>query len=97
MAAAGLRGRKCIARHGDSALLDLPACGASDCGDDGRDTNRMRTRHRGYGYVVAVLRSLLPSIERTGIATPAEIDIETLVARMRARQTYCAFDQHSTH
>jgi hypothetical protein len=51
----------------------------------------------GYGYVVAVLRSLLPSIERTGIATPAEIDIETLVARMRARQTYCAFDQHSTH
>ncbi|MGN6454427.1 MAG: hypothetical protein ACTHL7_15345, partial [Steroidobacteraceae bacterium] len=37
----------------------------------------------GYGYVTAVLRSLLPLIERTGIATAAEIDIDTLAARMR--------------
>jgi len=37
----------------------------------------------GYGYVAAVLRSLLPLIERTGIATAAEIDIDTLALRMR--------------
>jgi 2-polyprenyl-3-methyl-5-hydroxy-6-metoxy-1,4-benzoquinol methylase len=37
----------------------------------------------GYGYVAAVLRSLLPLIERSGIATAAEIDIDTLALRMR--------------
>jgi len=36
----------------------------------------------GYGYMVGVLRSLLPLIERTGIATASEIDIDTLAARM---------------
>ena len=36
----------------------------------------------GYGYLVGVLRSLLPLIERTGIASPAEIDIDTLAVRM---------------
>ena len=36
----------------------------------------------GYGYVTAVLRSLLPLIEQTGIATAAEIDIDTLAVRM---------------
>jgi 2-polyprenyl-3-methyl-5-hydroxy-6-metoxy-1,4-benzoquinol methylase len=36
----------------------------------------------GYGYMVGVLRSLLPLIERTGIATAREIDIDTLAARM---------------
>ncbi|HYX74522.1 MAG TPA: class I SAM-dependent methyltransferase [Steroidobacteraceae bacterium] len=37
----------------------------------------------GYAYVAAVLRSLLPLIERAGIATAADIDIETLAVRMR--------------
>jgi 2-polyprenyl-3-methyl-5-hydroxy-6-metoxy-1,4-benzoquinol methylase len=37
----------------------------------------------GYGYAVGVLRSLLPWIERTGIASAAEIDIDTLAVRMR--------------
>jgi len=36
----------------------------------------------GYGYPVGVLRSLLPLIERTGIASAAEIDIDTLAMRM---------------
>jgi len=36
----------------------------------------------GYGYMVGVLRSLLPLIQRTGIATASEIDIDTLAARM---------------
>jgi len=36
----------------------------------------------GYGYPVGVLRSLLPLIERTGIASAAEIDIDTLAVRM---------------
>jgi 2-polyprenyl-3-methyl-5-hydroxy-6-metoxy-1,4-benzoquinol methylase len=36
----------------------------------------------GYGYAVGVLRSLLPWIERTGIASAAEIDIDTLAVRM---------------
>jgi 2-polyprenyl-3-methyl-5-hydroxy-6-metoxy-1,4-benzoquinol methylase len=36
----------------------------------------------GYGYMVGVLRSLLPLIERTGIATGMEIDIDTLAVRM---------------
>jgi len=37
----------------------------------------------GYGYVAAVLRSLLPLIERTGIATAAQIDTDTLALRLR--------------
>ena len=36
----------------------------------------------GYGYTVGVLRSLLPLIERTGIATATEIDIDTLAVRL---------------
>jgi 2-polyprenyl-3-methyl-5-hydroxy-6-metoxy-1,4-benzoquinol methylase len=36
----------------------------------------------GYGYLVGVLRSLLPLIERTRIASAAEIDIDTLAVRM---------------
>jgi ubiquinone/menaquinone biosynthesis C-methylase UbiE len=36
----------------------------------------------GYGYMVGVLRSLLPLIERTGIASLAEIDIDTLAVRL---------------
>jgi 2-polyprenyl-3-methyl-5-hydroxy-6-metoxy-1,4-benzoquinol methylase len=36
----------------------------------------------GYGYMVGVLRSLLPLIERTGITPVAEIDIDTLAVRM---------------
>jgi ubiquinone/menaquinone biosynthesis C-methylase UbiE len=37
----------------------------------------------GYEYVAGVLRSLLPLIERTGIATATEIDIDTLAVRLR--------------
>jgi 2-polyprenyl-3-methyl-5-hydroxy-6-metoxy-1,4-benzoquinol methylase len=36
----------------------------------------------GYRYPVGVLRSLLPLIERTGIASATEIDIDTLAVRM---------------
>jgi hypothetical protein len=38
---------------------------------------------RGYEYMVGVLRSLLPLIERAGIATAAEVGIETRAARLR--------------
>lgn len=37
----------------------------------------------GYGYMVGVLRSLLPLVERTGIASAMEIDIDTLAIRMQ--------------
>ena len=37
----------------------------------------------GYEYLVRVLRSLLPSIERQGLADVSEIDIDTLAARLR--------------
>lgn len=36
----------------------------------------------GYGYAVGVLRSLVPLIERAGIASAAEIDVDTLAVRM---------------
>jgi 2-polyprenyl-3-methyl-5-hydroxy-6-metoxy-1,4-benzoquinol methylase len=39
---------------------------------------------RGYEYLASVLRSLLPLIERAGIATAVEIDIESLAVRLRA-------------
>lgn len=38
----------------------------------------------GYEQSVDVLRSLLPTIEQHGMATAAEIDIETLAERLRA-------------
>jgi SAM-dependent methyltransferase len=37
----------------------------------------------GYDYMVRVLRSLLPLIERHGLADVSEIDIDTLAARLR--------------
>jgi hypothetical protein len=37
----------------------------------------------GYEYPVGVLRSLLPFIEKAGIATAAEVGIDTLAARLR--------------
>lgn len=40
-------------------------------------------RSSGYEDMVKVLRSLLPLIERSGIAKAAEIDIDTLAARLR--------------
>jgi len=36
-----------------------------------------------YEYLAQTLRSLLPLIERTGVATKAEVDIETLADRLR--------------
>jgi SAM-dependent methyltransferase len=38
----------------------------------------------GYAYLAGVIRSLLPAMERFGIATAAEVDIETLADRLRA-------------
>ena len=37
----------------------------------------------GYAVLAAVTRSLLPAIERFGIATQAEVDIDTLADRLR--------------
>lgn len=37
----------------------------------------------GYEVLAAVTRSLLPAIEKFGIATPAEVDIDTLADRLR--------------
>jgi SAM-dependent methyltransferase len=36
-----------------------------------------------YEYLADTLRSLLPMMERLGIATAAEVDIDTLAARLR--------------
>jgi hypothetical protein len=36
-----------------------------------------------YDYVAGTLRSLLPLAERIGIATAAEVDIDTLAERLR--------------
>ncbi len=37
----------------------------------------------GYDYMVQVLRSLLPLVERNGIATAAQVGIDTLATRIR--------------
>lgn len=37
----------------------------------------------GYEHATQVLRSLLPTLERNGVATAAEIEIDTLASRMR--------------
>jgi SAM-dependent methyltransferase len=37
----------------------------------------------GYAYLAGVFRSILPLMERFGIATASEVDIETLVDRLR--------------
>ncbi|HSK97904.1 MAG TPA: hypothetical protein VK891_14875, partial [Euzebyales bacterium] len=37
----------------------------------------------GYQYAALTVRSLLPAIEATGIATAAEIDVDTLADRLR--------------
>jgi hypothetical protein len=36
-----------------------------------------------YGYIAGTLRSLLPMAERLGVATAAEMDVETLASRLR--------------
>jgi hypothetical protein len=41
------------------------------------------TDSAGYEVLAAVTRSLLPAIERFGIATAAEVDIDTLADRLR--------------
>ena len=38
----------------------------------------------GYAYAAGTLRSLLPVLERQGIATAAEVDVETFAARLHA-------------
>lgn len=38
----------------------------------------------GYGYAAGTLRSLLPMLERHGIATAAEVDVDTFAARLHA-------------
>jgi hypothetical protein len=42
------------------------------------------TDWEGYAYAAATLRSLLPALERFGIATADEVDIDTLADRLRA-------------
>ena len=37
----------------------------------------------GYEYTAQTVRSLLPMIERLGVATAQEVDIETLADRLR--------------
>ena len=37
----------------------------------------------GYAYLAGVFRSILPLMERFGIATPGEVDIDTLADRLR--------------
>jgi hypothetical protein len=51
---------------------DMTAAALIACGPD----------TTGYEYAVGGLRSLLPFIERTGIASAAEIDVDTLAVRM---------------
>jgi hypothetical protein len=36
-----------------------------------------------YGYIAEILRSLLPMTQRLGVATAAEIDVETIAERLR--------------
>ena len=43
----------------------------------------MAAPKRTLAYMVGVLRSLLPLIERSGVANVAEIGIDTLAARLR--------------
>lgn len=38
----------------------------------------------GYQWIAQLTRTLLPLFERTGVATAAEVDVETLAERMRA-------------
>jgi ubiquinone/menaquinone biosynthesis C-methylase UbiE len=45
------------------------------------------THWPGYEYMVGVVRSLLPLMERAGIATPQEIGIDTLAERLRNDST----------
>ena len=37
----------------------------------------------GYSYLAGVFRSILPLMERFGVATPDEVDIDTLADRLR--------------
>lgn len=37
----------------------------------------------GYAYLAGIVRSILPMLERYGIATAAEVDVETLADRLR--------------
>jgi SAM-dependent methyltransferase len=42
-----------------------------------------------YDYITGALRSLLPTMERVGVATAAEIDIDTLAERLRKEAVKC--------
>jgi hypothetical protein len=37
----------------------------------------------GFEYLTSTLRSLMPYVQKFGIATPEEVDIDTLEARLR--------------
>jgi SAM-dependent methyltransferase len=41
----------------------------------------------GAGMVAAIVRTLVPAMERTGVATSSEVDIETLATRLAAELT----------
>ena len=51
-------------------LLDAPVGGGEDW--------------PGYAYVADTVRSLLPMLERMGVATAEEVGVETLADRLRA-------------
>jgi hypothetical protein len=38
----------------------------------------------GHAYAAATLRSMMPLVERFGVATAAEVEIDTLAERLRA-------------
>jgi hypothetical protein len=37
----------------------------------------------GYQYLAGLVRSLLPTMEQLGVATTAEVDVDTLAGRLR--------------
>jgi SAM-dependent methyltransferase len=42
-----------------------------------------------YDYITGAVRSLLPAMERLGVATSAEVDIDTLAERLRKEAVQC--------
>ena len=60
------------------SLTHFPPSGPSLSADGLRPTGPLRARSDGLRNVTQVLRNLLPTIERTRIATVAEIEIDTL-------------------
>ncbi|AHG91191.1 methyltransferase type 11 [Gemmatirosa kalamazoonensis] len=69
-----------LRRYFESAGLPEPLVTASAYIQGGPDSTM-------YDMIADVTRSLLPAIERAGLGTAAEIDVDTLAARLRAAMT----------